>query len=215
MIKFAGKTRKDYILLLSLLFLVCLTGRSQTLDTEYISGSDSSEVRLLQLASDNPTLQKSVNISVADIPLTEFIRAIASSSGANISIDSKINTTIVNSFNNVRVVDVLIFLKRQYNLEISSIGNIIMIKPGIEPKIEYTNEIKYDNESGLLTYEIDGASLGDVSKKITLASKKNIILESGSADLPVKALPLTFLLKKHLFNLPFQMILSTDLKNPV
>ncbi len=192
-----------YCILNTVFLIISLNCSSQDPDSTYIEGKDSTEVRLLNLAGETPSLLKKVNISVADIPMTEFIRAIATSSGANISVDPKINTPIVNSFNNVRVVDVLIFLKRQYNLNISAIGNIIMIKPGSDPVVKPANEIEYDKKSELLSFNIDGAGLGEVSKKVTRLTGRNITLGSGISNLPVRCFAINLPLNEALIQLAY------------
>jgi type IV pilus assembly protein PilQ len=100
---------------------------------EYILGSDrdidSLKVKLENLAkSEVPALNEIISITVADVTIEEFLRAVANSSGLNINVDPALEIRVVNNFSNVRVLDILLFLYEQYDIDLSYIGNIITIK---------------------------------------------------------------------------------------
>ena len=81
--------------------------------------------QLETLIIDNPGLEKPVELSVSRVNIKEFINALAVANGVNISISPELNISITNTFSNVRVTDVLLFLCREYELDLTIVGNII------------------------------------------------------------------------------------------
>ena len=89
---------------------------------------DSVERTIRSLEATIPGLNNEVNISVTDVPLNEFLRAIANNAGLNMDIDPSVNHTVSNNFSRVRVSDVLIFLSRQFSLDFTEINNIFIVR---------------------------------------------------------------------------------------
>jgi type IV pilus assembly protein PilQ len=139
------------------------------------------ENRLQKLAQEAPGLNEKVELSVNGITIQEFLRGLASSNNLNISIDPTLNTKIYNNFTNVKVIDVLMFLCRRYDLEVTFIGNIISIGQFAEPppeKPKYTPKIinaKYDLLKDQLSYDLSNDSLTSVAKELTKLTQKNMV----------------------------------------
>ena len=70
---------------------------------------------LQSLSNEIPALNSKVKISLNDIELNEFIRAIANNVGLNVSIDRSLTTIVSNNFTDVKVVDILIFLIKKHS----------------------------------------------------------------------------------------------------
>jgi len=91
------------------------------------------ENKLNELSSYNPGLNGKVELSVNGVAIKEFIRGLATSNNLNVSIDANLTGTVVNNFSNVTVLEVLMFLCRKYDLDITFVGNIISIKQYVAP----------------------------------------------------------------------------------
>jgi len=133
---------------------------------------------------DIPQLNERVNISVTGVPVQEFIRGVASSSGLNINVDPSLKIDVVNNFSNVKVVDILLFLARQYDLDISIIGNIVNIgKSKVEtplpPPPAKKVLVNYDKESDLLSIQCDNEDLMNLTKEMIDKSGLNVVPAPG------------------------------------
>ncbi len=141
------------------------------------------------LAETVPALNTKVDISVSDISLQEFIRAVAYDVSLNLNIDPEVSGTVTNNFSNVSVKDILIFLCNEYPIHINNIANIIQIKPIKEKPVEKRKPsiIEYDSDNDLLSVDIVHDTLRQAIKSIINESKKNIVLSPGLEDHDVNA----------------------------
>jgi type IV pilus assembly protein PilQ len=138
--------------------------------------------KLINLSNgDIPALNESVNISVTNVPIQEFIRGIATSAALNINVDPGLKIDVVNNFSNVKVVDILLFLCKQYGLEISVYGNIINISKAKEEQVLTTKKVfvNFDIATQALSIQCDNEELGILAKEIVDQTGKNVIPASG------------------------------------
>jgi type IV pilus assembly protein PilQ len=171
------------------------------------------EKGLTTLATTSPGLNEAVELSVNGATLSEFIRGLGMTYGVNISVSNDVTGTVINNFSNARVSDVLMFLVRQYELDVKFIGSIISISKYNEPvkKETYVAKIplvEYNEQADFLTLELKGDTLEKVAEQITIKSGKTVIL---APDIKNK------MVNVFIRNRPFEstldkMALSNDLK---
>ncbi|MFH0894968.1 MAG: type II and III secretion system protein [Bacteroidota bacterium] len=143
------------------------------------------ENMLNELAKTSPGLEQNIEISVNGVSIQEFIRGIALSNGLNITIDPNLNISIVNNFTDISVKNVLLFLCKRYELDITMIGNIIsIIKYNAPPEnivkpLARKINLYYDGSTDKLSYDLKNDSLYNVAKELTKLSGKNIIISPG------------------------------------
>jgi type IV pilus assembly protein PilQ len=141
------------------------------------------ENKMKEIAATSPGLNEKVELSVNGVTLQEFIRGLATTNSLNISIDAGLTAKVYNNFSNVTVSDVLLFLIKKYDLDVSFVGNIISITqftppPVIIPTITYVPKavkISYDKTGNLLTMDLNQDSLVKVAKEITRITEKNVV----------------------------------------
>lgn len=92
-------------------------------------------------------LSELIDISVDATPIQDFLRAIASQTSLNISVDPLLNITISNNFNGVSVKDILLFLESNYDVKIEYQGNIVIVK-GVEEK-DYSISIELNSKNSV------------------------------------------------------------------
>ena len=141
--------------------------------------------QLETLIIDNQGLEKPVELSVSRVNIKEFINALAVANGVNISISPELNISITNTFSNVRVTDVLLFLCREYELDLTIVGNIISVSKFIPEKviIPYVpKSLGIQFLADTLTLDLKKDSLQRVVKAITQISGHNVILAPGLSD---------------------------------
>ncbi len=149
------------------------------------------ESQLNQLSTTMPGLNESIELSVSDLDIQDFIRAIANANKINVHISPDLNMKISNNFSNVTVSTILLFLCKQYNLNLDFYNNIISIsrftqkEKAPEPvKVKELN-VKYNTATQLLSMDLDNDTLSKVSKEITKLSGKNIVFAPEIGNLPI------------------------------
>jgi type IV pilus assembly protein PilQ len=198
------KAKLKPILIIGLLILIL---------NQILIGQDNlstAEEKLNDISSEIPALKKQIDISVTGVTIQEFLRGIANSSGLNINVDPSLNVEVINNFNNVKVIDILVFLIKQYNLELSIIGNIISISKG-EQGQNNTNAIQnlqYDSLTNTINIDYQGQDLMIVAKEITLLTGKNIILSPGLEQVKINS----FIQKMPLENALEKLAYANNLK---
>ena len=84
--------------------------------------------QLNQLTVNVPGLLKPVDFNISNSQLPTFIRAVGKDSEVNISVDTQLsNINLTHSFSDAKVIDVLLYLCKEYNLTIDLTGNIISL----------------------------------------------------------------------------------------
>jgi len=161
------------------------------------------------LKVDNPSLDNMVELSVNGSSLTEVIRGLANTNDLNISVDGNLDVLIVNNFSNVTVAEVLVFLVKQYNLDIEFTGSIMSIrkfnppaKVVEEPK-EKEIKVQYFKNSDNLNLDLSQDDLVKVVRKITEVSGKNVVLapevNNQQVSVFIKEVPFKSALEKFAF----------------
>lgn len=144
------------------------------------------EEKLEDLAkSSTPGLKEVVDFSVSGVSIQEFLRGLAETNNLNISIDPTLNIKVVNNFTNEKVSSILLFLCKEYSLEIDFVGSIMSFhkfEPIKAPEAKpVAKEITatFNAYNDLLSLDLHNDTLSKVTKKITQLTKKNLILASG------------------------------------
>ena len=160
-----------------LLFSYIVYGQSRTKEERlsYI------EKNLAALSTEMPGLNEKIELSVSDLDIQEFIRAIANANKINIHISPDLRMKINNNFSNVSVASILTFLCKQYDLDISFYNNILSISKWIPEEIEAPVaapkeiNIRYDNINDKISMDIEQDTLARVAKEIAKKTGRNIL----------------------------------------
>lgn len=165
-------TRTLLILLLSFF----LTKASIAQNTSRINNIEN---KLEILKVETPGLSEEININIAQTTLSNFLLAISEVHGININVAPNLSEiNIVNNFSNVTVQDILLFLVKEYNLEIDFTGNILSIKQYNEPPVKVEEKeilVQYAPASGTLSLDLKNDKLEKVFRKIMDVSGKNLL----------------------------------------
>ncbi|UOB17881.1 type II secretion system protein GspD [Abyssalbus ytuae] len=143
------------------------------------------------LSVDNAGLTENLklDINVTNVSLTNFLVAVSNVHNLNITVSPELsNINIINNFSDVTVADLLLFLCKEYNLDIDFTGNILSIKPYVpEQKPPREKEIKvfYNPVEESITMDLKNDNLDKVFRKIIDESGKNLLYSSGMENLPL------------------------------
>lgn len=133
-----------------------------------------------------PALNSKIDINVSSAPVQEFLRGLANQAGINMNVDPTLSFTVSNSFNGVRVRDVLQFLNENYDVEIQSTGNILNIRK-LNREINPKNNVKIETKQGsdLVSLTISQVPIRIAATAITEKTGQNIIVTPNIGELIV------------------------------
>ncbi len=187
-------------LLISVLILFLFFGKAFSQDSSRIN-SLKNQLELLKV--DTPGLDEALNINISQTTLSNFLLAISKVHGLNINVSPDLNTiTIVNNFSNVSVQDILVFLVKEYNLDIDFTGNILSIRPYVAiPEVQKEKEINavFSVANGNLSLDLKNDRLDKVFRKVMDLSGKNLLYTPE-----IESAPLSI----YINNVPFDLALS-------
>ncbi len=137
------------------------------------------EERLKILSGTVQGLNQKVQLSMSGASAQEFLRALAQSNNLNINIDPQLNFKIYNNFTNETALNVLLFLAKEHNLDINMIGSIMSIRAVQEPRLSIPPreiKVRYNGPNNTLSLELNNDTLGQVARRITQLSQKNVVV---------------------------------------
>jgi type IV pilus assembly protein PilQ len=187
------------------------------------------EKRLKDLAATVPGLNEKADLSVTNISLQDFLRGLASTHNLNLNIDPTLNQKVSNYFSDEPVTDILLYLCRQFNLDISFIGSIMTIGPYSNPMANMPPPPKNllisfnpgtgtpgtgNPGTGTITFDLHDDSLAGVARKITQLTNRNVVVLPDLMGRRVTGyeqnLPLESALEKLAITNSFKMNITTD-----
>lgn len=134
--------------------------------------------QLQVLATEVTGLDQQVDLSVSKMPIQEFFRTLAVANKLNITVDPALSQVVTNTFSDVAVRDVVVFMCREYNLDVVITGRILSIENFTLPgEIRETKPlvITWDSTSQSLTMDLQNDSLVRVTREITRLTGQNVI----------------------------------------
>lgn len=169
--------KSGFKLILLLLLLLPLRSKAQEADR-----IQKLQTMLDSLARDIPGLNEQTTISLRDVSLAEYLRAIGIQHSVNLYIPETPNQIITHNLVNEPVKTVLLFVCKSFNYSIEPTGNILEFIPYTAPIIEEVAEekpldIKF--EEGLLSVDLKNDSLYKVIRKISELSGIKIVSRPG------------------------------------
>ncbi len=158
------------------------------------------------LSVDNPGLSENLklDINVNSVPLSNFLLAVSQVHKININIDPSLQgINIVNNFSNVTVADLLVFLCKQYALDINFSGNILSIyqyQPPPEVIPEKEIKVSFDALNNLVSMDLKDDPLEKVFRKIIDVTGQNLLFNGAMENVPltlyIKNVPLDLAMEK-------------------
>lgn len=152
---------------------------------------DQLKLKLERIIIDSPGLSERVDINVNNVLLPDFLRAVASTHSVNLNINADLNSIVIaNNFSNSTVLDVLLFVCKEYNLTIDFTGNILSIKKVTPVKIRHKKRvipISYDKINDLFSVDLKKDTLFSTFKMITNLTGKNLVFAPGLEHLNLNA----------------------------
>lgn len=148
---------------------------------------DELNLRLEEFLRANPGLEKKVELSVDGATVSEFLRMISKTNNLNVTIREGVKGNVVNDFSGAMVKDVLIYLCKEFSLDIEFIGNILLFKEFKEPIVIKEPEIReikveYNPENKFLTMDLLDEDIMELAKVISSKSGKTVVVYPKARD---------------------------------
>lgn len=175
------KTRYKTLYAAIILLVLLLAQRPAFAQLNQQERMDMLEKKLVGLSAFVPGLKQKVQLGLSGASIQEFLRAVAQANQLNINVDPMLNIKVSNNFTNENALNVLLFLAKNYNLEVNVIGSIITVAPYNPPVIKapYVPKViavKYNAAANTLSMELNNDSLVLVARKISQLSGKNVVV---------------------------------------
>lgn len=174
-----------YIFSIILLSGLCLNLNGQI-------NMDTIQNQLDRYAQTDSIIHTTVDLTVFDVSIQEFVNALASTSKINLSVDPGIHQIVSYTFTEVPVYDVILYLCKNFDLELIITGSIIHLKKAPEVIVSKETPIKlpvivYDKQNELLSFDLSNDNLYEVTKAITIKSGSNVSIAPGLNSLLVSS----------------------------
>lgn len=136
-----------------------------------------------------PAFTESVDISVGQMRLSELFRTIAKLKEVNLSVRDDFDCVVSCSFTSSRIDDLIVFLCREYGLDIDIYGNIVSIFRYSAPVVPIPPlDIEYEASDSLMSFSFSDRTLSEVTGCIMTRTGENIIISNDLRNLEVSAM---------------------------
>ena len=149
------------------------------------------KTKLESVVVETPGLENIVEVNVSNASLPGFLQSIAYSNNINLNINPELETySITNNFSNVTVTDVLLFVCKEYDLDIDFTGNIMSIyKYQTIKEIPLHRDISifYNSKNELFSIDLQNDTLYVAFKRIMDNTGKNLVFAQGIGDITISS----------------------------
>ena len=145
--------------------------------------------RMDSLCVREPAFTESVDISVGQMRLSELLRTIAKLKEVNLSVRDDFDCIVSCSFTSSHIDDLIVFLCKEYDLDIDIYGNIVSIFRYSAPVIPSPPlSIEFDASDSLMSFSFHDRTLAEVTGSIMAKTGENIIISNDLRNLEVSAM---------------------------
>lgn len=120
------------------------------------------------------TFLSEVDLTVGDLPLGDLLRHVARAGNVSIGYRGDPSLAVNCSLSRARIDELLLFLCRQYDLDVEVTGNIVSIHPYVPPAPR--PEVRYDPADSTLSYTLNRTPLADFARLLADACGVNAVV---------------------------------------
>ena len=186
---------KTFIYIISILTLLWLGNQKlQAQETERLAAL---KTLLDSAEADIPGLGALSTLSLRDVPVSEYIRAIGIEHEVNVYIPDDATKTITHNLVNEKVSAIFLFICKRYSYTLELTGTILEFIPYSPPKappiveVPRLRPLNISYEAGKLSADLKNDSLFKVIKTISSLTGKKIVTRPGTDGLITAFLPPT------------------------
>lgn len=142
---------------------------------------------LNDIAKDEPRYKETLNVTVSNIAVGDFLKNIAKAGELNLNVESGGEKKISCNFKQVTISDAIFYICKEYNFDLDLTGNILSIFPCKIPYVEPLISINYDPFQKVFSFDFTQARLIDVSRKFSDVSGVNIVVPISLSEVRITA----------------------------
>lgn len=143
--------------------------------------------QLDSLAQYIPGLNEPSDLSLSDVPLSDYVRALGRVHSVNVYIDDTPGILITNDFSKEPLRNIFLFLCRKFEYAIDPVGAILNFVPyqptPVSPPPTPPKNLAISYEDSLLGFDLDTDTLAKVLRKVSRLSGKTLLLRPGTTGL--------------------------------
>jgi len=166
------------------------------------------ESKLAQYTTVIEGLNEEIELDLENTDVHTLLTAVAKVHEMNMVITPQLKSVnIQNTFQEVKVMDLLLYLAKEYSLDYTILGNIITVKVYVEPQViinKDRSEVNYDITRSFISLDLNNAILENVFRKITDQTGKNLLYDKNIEKTPLsiylKEVPLKMGLEQLAYN---------------
>lgn len=171
------------LIIILLFFFTCIcSGFSQNSDSLHVSAL---REKLDQVTKTDSNFTNKVDISVSNIPVVELLKNIGKASSLNIIAKLPTNRMVTCNFKQIRIIDLLLFLCKEFSLNVEVMGNILTLSPYIEKVQEPEIDIAFNPVTRRVSFNFNNSKLQQVAIKFIQTCDCNIIVPQDMFNLNV------------------------------
>jgi type IV pilus assembly protein PilQ len=115
-----------------------------------------------------------VDLAVGNLPLGDLLRNVARAGGVSIGYRGDSALTVNCNLSRARIDELLLFLCRQYDLDVEVTGNIVSVYPYVPPPPR--PEVRFDPADSTLGYTLDRTPLAEFARLLADACGVNAVV---------------------------------------
>lgn len=175
-------------------------------------GQSSSDLEqdLKELSKERKGLKETLRIDVEGLVLHEFIATVAQEHEINVSVSPDLDDIITSNFYDMKVLDILLFVIKRYDLEVRIINQIIVFNRKkvveVEPVVVTRKaiDVSFNPKNEFLSVKLKNDTLARVASAITDASGHNVVLAPDIKEM---------LVSSYILNRPFDQVIEMMAKS--
>lgn len=132
--------------------------------------------KLDEIARVDSNFMDKLDISVSRIPVVELLKNIGKANSLNMNANLPADRMVTCNFKQIRIVDLLFFLCKEFTLKAEVTGNILTLSPYVEKVKEPEIHVLYNSATGKVSFDFTRAPLQQVARKFSQACGCNLIV---------------------------------------
>lgn len=176
---------KKLILLPFILLLVCHSDAfSQTTEIDRLVNL---KLRLDKVVQSDSAYAQRLDLSISNMMVNDFLNNIAKAAGVNMNVSSDVNNPITCNFKQIRIIDILFFVCKEFGLDIDTTGRILSVYRYKEPFKEPVINLTYDSLEHKISFDFMDAKLVNVGRLFSSKTGVNMVIPQELFNFQVSA----------------------------
>lgn len=176
---------KKLILLPFILLLVCHSDAfSQTTEIDRLVNL---KLRLDKVVQSDSAYAQRLDLSISNMMVNDFLNNIAKAAGVNMNVSSDVNNPITCNFKQIRIIDILFFVCKEFGLDIDTTGRILSVYRYKEPFKEPVINLTYDSLEHKISFDFMDVKLVNVGRLFSSKTGVNMVIPQELFNYQVSA----------------------------